>query len=400
MPGSTFNYLSRTVKAIKQFPPMNSKLRSHFPLVTQSNWLVRRALLAAVVFFVMAMPLRAFVIIPVWDSSITTDTNAAEIENTINMAIQYYETRFADPITVSIQFEEMSSGLGESQYVYYQISYSQFLNALQTDATTTNDALALANLPSGPNEPVTGGTIINVHTANLEALGFTGYDSGLPGGIEGYVKLNTSIMNLSRTNISRSKYDLLATAEHEMDEVLAFESKLPDTTDGPCPQDLFRYDSTGARTFTTDGDDAYFSLDSTNLLVQFNQESDGDYGDWWSKGGPHTPRVQDAFATAGATPNPNVELIGLDVIGFDLLPPPQPGIVNITLSGKNLVVDGTNGLVTGVYHLLTSTNLTLPASQWASVATNALMSNGNFTFTATNAVKAGNASAFYVLQLQ
>jgi hypothetical protein len=31
--------------------------------------------------------------------------------------------------------------------------------------------------------------------------------------------------------------------------------------------------------------------------------------------------VQDAFSTAGATPNPGIELIGLDVLGYNLLPP-------------------------------------------------------------------------------
>jgi hypothetical protein len=345
-----------------------------------------------------ATSVRALVIIPVWDSTITSDPNAATIESTINMAIQFYEARFADPITVSIQFEEMSDGLGESQYVYYNISYSDFLTNLQNDATTTNDAYALSFLPTGVNNPVTGDANINVHTANLKALGFSGFDSEYPGGIEGYVLLNTSIMNLSRTSIDPTKYDLLSVAEHEMDEVLALASDLPNTDD-PFPQDLFRYTSAGARTFTTSGDDAYFSLDGKNLLVQFNQQAGADYGDWWSHGA-HTPRVQDAFATPAVTPNPNVELIALDVIGYDLIPPPQPGIINMTLSGTNLVLNGTNGMATGIYHLLTSTNLTLALNRWSSVATNVLTANGNFTITATNVVKPKSVSQFYVLQLE
>src|SRR5438067_399638 len=51
------------------------------------------------------------VINPVFDSSITSDPNAAAIEGTINSAIQEYETRFTDPITVSINFRE-GTGLG------------------------------------------------------------------------------------------------------------------------------------------------------------------------------------------------------------------------------------------------------------------------------------------------
>ena len=370
------------------------KLRFPIPFLRKNLCLIGTAW----IFFLLAWvtPAPALTIIPVWDSTITSDPNAAIIESTINMAIQFYEARFADPITVTIQFQEMSEGLGESGWEYYNIPYSQFLSALQSDATTTNDDIALANLSLGPNNPVTGDANINVHSANLRALGLTQYSA--PPSPEGTVSLNTSIMNLSRTNISPSKYDLVAVVEHEMDEVLGFSSDLPNNDD-PFPQDLFRYSSLGGLTFTTSGDDAYFSIDGTNLLVRFNQDSSGDYGDWWSSG-THTPRVQDAFATAGATPNPSVELIGLDVQGFDLVPPPQPRIVSTHLSGNNLVLNGTNGLATGVYHLLSSTNLVLPISQWTSLATNTLTANGAFSITATNVVKHNAAGEFYVLQLQ
>jgi hypothetical protein len=71
--------------------------------------------------------------------------------------------------------------------------------------------------------------------------------------------------------------------------------------------------------------------------VQFNQNGGGDYGDWWSSG-PHTPRVQDAFGTTGATPNLGVELTFLDVIGWDLVtgtPPPPPVIPTIQKVGRS-----------------------------------------------------------------
>ena len=64
------------------------------------------------------------------------------------------------------------------------------------------------------------------------------------------------------------------------------------------------------------------------------------------------------------------------------------------------MVTGTNGLATGTYHLLTSTNLALALNQWSPVATNFLTANGNFSFTATNAVNPQSAQQFYMLQLQ
>jgi hypothetical protein len=357
------------------------------------------ALIFALFVLLGVMPARALVIVPVWDSSIANDPNAATIEGTITSAIQFYEARFADPITVTIQFEESSGGPpGQSQWYYYQKPYSTILSALQRDATTANDTNALANLPAGPNNPVTGDTLINVHNANLEAIGFTDASSGLPGGVDGVILLNPSVLNLSRASINPSKTDLLAAAEHEMDEVLGFGSGLPDSAE-PFPQDLFRYSAEGDRAFTTNGDDAYFSLDGVNLLVQFNQRPGFDYGDWWFSGA-HTPRVQDAAATPGSTPNPNVELIGLDVIGYDLLPLPQPGIQSITLSSTNVVLNATNGIATGIYVLLDSTNLTLPLNQWSPLATNALLTNGNFTMTVTNSIPAESAGEFYMLQLQ
>lgn len=343
----------------------------------------------------------ALTITPVWDSTITSDPHAAIIESTINSAIQFYQARFGDPMTITIQFQEMSSGLGQSEWGYYNIPYYQYYDWLENDAKTTNDTYALSFLPNGFDNPVTGDGGINVLTANLKALGQFGYNSGYANGIEGYVLLNTSIMNLSRTN-GGGGYDLLTVAEHEIDEVLGLGSDaLGYATQGdPFPEDLFRYDSNGNRNYTTSGNDAWFSLDGTHRLIQFNQSPSGDYGDWYSSSRPAVPHVQDAFIYSGETPNPSIELTALDVIGYDLLPPPKPCITSISITGTNLVVNGTNGLSTGTYYLLTTTNVALPLSQWKPVATNSIWANGNFSFVATNAVSPGQPRGFYALQLQ
>jgi uncharacterized repeat protein (TIGR03803 family) len=80
--------------------------------------------------------------------------------------------------------------------------------------------------------------------------------------------------------------------------------------------------------------------------------------------------------------------------------PAQFSIGGIQWSGANLVFNGVNGLSGGTYAVLTSTNLTLPLSQWTSVATNVPSTNGNFTITVTNAVNSGASQQFYILQLQ
>ena len=72
----------------------------------------------------------------------------------INQAIRVYENTFTNPINVTITFREMTSGLGSSNFFFYNISYSRYLQALKANATSANDAIALAHLPSGPNNPL------------------------------------------------------------------------------------------------------------------------------------------------------------------------------------------------------------------------------------------------------
>lgn len=76
---------------------------------------------------------------------------------------------------------------------------------------------------------------------------------------------------------------------------------------------------------------------------------------------------------------------------------PHPVIRNITLSGGNVVVSGTNGAASGTCYLLSSTNLATPLANWVRVSTNSFDSSGNFNI--TNAV-GGARQKFYILQSQ
>jgi hypothetical protein len=78
------------------------------------------------------------------------------------------------------------------------------------------------------------------------------------------------------------------------------------------------------------------------------------------------------------------------------LTPPQPMITGLMLSGGNLVINASSGASGATYDLLMTTNLALPTSEWANVASNTLSLSGNFTFTVTNAVTA--PQRFYMLR--
>ena len=288
-------------------------------------------------------------IIPTFDSSITSDVNAAAIEGTINSAITYYQNTFTTatvaPINVTIDFKEMGSGLGSSNTTLYKVDYTTFITALHAASSgNATDTTALAGLPIQATNPVTGSTFINGKTANLRALGFT----GIPpiGGFDGVIGLNTSI-----TNPPNSPYSLFAVTEHEIDEVLGLGSDLPGGGffNDPAPEDLFRYDSLGNRSYTTNATaKAYFSLDGTTDLAQFDNQGDGgDYGDWQSNPLPPgvQPKVQDAFATSGSTPtlanDGGAEVIALDAIGYNLAGQgavPEPSLIWLLLAGSALLV--------------------------------------------------------------
>jgi hypothetical protein len=310
--------------------------------------LIIRLLLAASVFSV-ALSANAVTIVPTWDSSITSDPNVSEITNGIMFAIQTLQSNLTDNLTVQILFvENPDVGLGESSTWNLSVSYSDYLTALQASATSQNDTSALSQLPNSPADPVLGeGQIqITLPLARLTDI-TTGYG---PDGYDATINLNIPIMNLTRPPADPSKYDLISTSEHEMDEVLGFDSTLNDNyPGGPIgPMDLFRYmtNSTGlTRTWTQSGDNAYFSVDGTNLWARFNQDSGGDFHDWWSETGlwappgitPY-PQVQDAYAYPDTTPNlGSNELSGLDVIGYTLaVPPLAPPVLSIAAKGGNM----------------------------------------------------------------
>jgi len=84
------------------------------------------------------------------------------------------------------------------------------------------------------------------------------------------------------------------------------------------------------------------------------------------------------------------------VFGFALTQPPS--LLGASIAQTNLVLSATNGQAGQTYYVLSSTNLSLPASQWKKVATNSLAVNGAFTITATNAVNPNAAQQFYLLE--
>jgi hypothetical protein len=319
-------------------------------------------LLALIVAF-GASPLYGLTIVPTWDPSIASDPQASAITNGILFAIHTLENDINDNLTVKIDFVDNTNvDLGENTTYLLSVSYSSYLADLRASATSVDDSNALTQLPNSSNDPVIGESQIELQLPLARLFGF--YSTNGPDGYDSTVNLNIPLMNLTRPGADPNKYDLVSITEHEMDEVIGFVSLIHmNYPNGPIgTMDLFRYTTNLVRTWTTNGDNAYFSVDGTNLLARFNQESSGDYHDWWSytnlwapTGVAPYPQVQDAYATPDTSPDlGSNELAGLDVIGYTLASSvPKIAIVS---TGKNLFTLSWFATSSG-YVLQQSTNL-------------------------------------------
>jgi hypothetical protein len=75
-----------------------------------------------------------------------------------------------------------------------------------------------------------------------------------------------------------------------------------------------------------------------------------------------------------------------------------PGFLRVSASGGNFIASGTNnGGSGGTYHVLESTNLLLPWTNWTVLTSGSFGSNGNFSF--TNPVSFTNPETFYMLRV-
>jgi hypothetical protein len=292
------------------------------------------ATVAAAAFVVVSSSADAAVVInDLFDSTITSASNASEIESAIGTASSTIGSMYSNNTQVNIYFEYIpGSFLGASESTIYSgftTGNYNFLSSLNAAANPSNAYLAegLAHIASGngadPN------TTMIATSADLRALGLntpggfntSGQFVGAGGTVDAVIALSSSFgndfnytENIPAYNGSNLQYSAINTVEHEIDEVLGgggAGSTLNAVFDGINeggdigPLDRFRYAAPGVPSFTTSGSaTSYFSLDGgvTNI-VGFNQDHNGDYADFGpntqacSAGGFGGPmgHIQDAF---------------------------------------------------------------------------------------------------------
>jgi hypothetical protein len=302
----------------------------------------------------------ALTVVASFDPSITGLANAAVIEATVNQAAAFY-SQFTNPVTVNINFNDMSNGLGGSETGLYADFTPNYVNALTANSAAhpENDVLtkALANMSNANNKDLVVGTSADFRALGYDAPGVIAADgSCCSGPFDGLIFLNTSIMYFGAPVVG--EYDALATIQHEIDEVLGIggPGTLVDQPFGPDlsgfsymgAEDLYRYNGPHSPSFTTDPNEhAYFSIDGgVTDLHDFNQNGLGDFADWAKT---HclgaNANVQDWAGCSFPHDLPveldrhSVEVTGLQAIGYNLSVP-EPATWALMIGGFGLAGAG------------------------------------------------------------
>ena len=310
---------------------------------------------------ITTVPTTGLTIHPTFDSSITGNPNAAAIQAMINRTIAIYESLFSDPVTIQIRFRYATTGpdgshlpqgtVSQSDTVLYILPWNTYVSALRADARTNNDNVATASLPGSALS-----TNMRPASANGRAVGlntppamFADGTVGQGGPYDGIVTLNSSNPFQFSRPVNGNSFDAQRLTEHEIDEVIGLGSRVGHNSNDFRPQDLFSWSSAGHRNVTSSGA-RYFSINGgvTNI-VGFNQDPDGDFGDWLSEPCPQAhPYPQNAFSCQGQSSDiaaTSPEGINLDVIGYDLSPGASSSLGNI--STRSFVQTGEHVMIGG-----------------------------------------------------
>lgn len=302
-------------------------------------------------------PAQALTIDPVFDNSIVTAPNAADIENSIDTATAAIGSLYSNPGTVKILFEYTAptnaNFLGESFNATKNLSYATYTGLLAADSTAhaENAALATAVANLGSGNDANGVKPISVTTAQLRvALGDAAatpcfnaqgnrvnscnaiYDGVIVLNSNGGLDFTRPVSVYNGTNLA---YDAIETEEHEIDEILGgggWGTTLGGNTQGVDfgSLDLYRYRAPGTPSYTASNKaSSYFSIDGGQTdIVGFSQLSDGaDYSDWGPDftpcpgggfGGPGYVQDTDSCNNKQSDVSPATpEFLMLEALGYD-----------------------------------------------------------------------------------
>ncbi len=274
---------------------------------------------------------QALTLVPLFDSSVTSNPNALAIENAVKTVSAELGSAFSNHATVRfsvswgsvqgspIPGNEVASSIENLSGPY---SFSTLTTDIRTMAAANpaNPVLqsVVAHLPrSNP----AGGLGFAIPYAEAQAIGLLPPASHLAAGGIGFSTSVSWDFN-PVGGVSANTYDLEGAATHEIIEVLGrisgLESSRPTVA---TPLDLFRYSASGVSSFSYSAP-AYFSIDGGRTAVErFNVAGSGDRSDIASA--PGLTDVQAAYLPRGiALTLSAADLTVLDALGWGAFTPP------------------------------------------------------------------------------
>ena len=307
-----------------------------------------------------------------FDFSFTAGTSA-QAQAAFIAAGQLWSSVLSDPITLQLTVGTAALGgstLAQAQSNMVPLLYQDVRSAMAADATSSSDALAVANLQAGPTfnllmnrtienpnldpaEPYvdnSGGlnnSYLGLTTANAAALGLSvnrGTLAGCLTACDAFIQFNSSFTyDFDRGNgITANQFDFVGIAAHEIGHSLGFVSGVDALDNVPgfgedayagqvSVLDLFRYSAEslaeGVIDFTASATTKYFSLTGASSTLLFS--TGVNFGDtrqashWKDSLGlgmldPTTAPGELLVISAN-------DRLAMDAIGWNLTAVPEPG---------------------------------------------------------------------------